>query len=93
MDDQPGASEASEVNPAGSMGLVKGLGEVEKLRQLKNYEEAEARLKSLLQEFPGDAPSFHYRPDREPLGAGLTDDDLQSERLTGPWAIIAWQLP
>ena len=74
--------EASEADPAPSMALVKGLGEVEKLRQLKNYEEAEARLKSLLQEFPGDARILFTMGQTASLWArDTTDDELQSERL------------
>src|SRR5262249_32178084 len=41
--------DASEVSR--SSALMKNLSEIEKLLQIRNYEEAESRLKSLLQEF------------------------------------------
>jgi len=78
----PGVSELSDADPSRSMGLVKGLSEVETLRQLKNYEEAEARLRLLLQEFPGDARILFTMGQTASLWArDTTDDDLQSERL------------
>jgi hypothetical protein len=65
-----------------SSGLVKGLGEVEKLLQTRNYEEAETRLKSLLQEYPGDPRLFFTLGQTASLWArDTTDDDLQSQRL------------
>jgi tetratricopeptide (TPR) repeat protein len=78
----PGAMETSAADPARNAGLVKGLSEVEKLRQLKNYEEAEARLKSLLQEFPGDARVLFTMGQTASLWAReSTDDELQTQRL------------
>jgi len=65
-----------------SSGLVKGLSEVEKLLQTRNYEEAETRLKSLLQENPGDPRLFFTMGQTASLWArDTTDDDLQSQRL------------
>ncbi|MDX6613430.1 MAG: hypothetical protein QOD75_2616 [Blastocatellia bacterium] len=78
----PGAVETSAADPVRNSGLVKGLSEVEKLRQLKNYEEAEARLRSLLQEFPGDARILFTMGQTASLWArDSTDDELQTQRL------------
>ena len=52
------------------MGLVKGLGEVEKLRQLKNYQEAETRLKSCCRSFPATLGSFSLWARRPASGRG-----------------------
>ncbi|SRR6266516_1500905 len=79
----PGLIETTD--PADSSpgtGLLKGLSEVEKLLQLKNYQEAEARLKSLLQDFPGDSRILFTLAQTASLWArDTTDDDLQTERL------------
>ena len=76
---------AESTDPADSSrgtGLLKGLSEVEKLLQLKNYEEAEARLKSLLQDSPGDSRILFTLAQTASLWArDTTDDDLQTERL------------
>jgi len=78
----PGASETADTGDPRNLSLVKGLNEVEKLRQLKNYAEAEARLKSLQQEFPGDARILFTMGQTASLWArDSTDDDLQTERL------------
>ncbi len=56
--------------------------EVEKLLQTRNYEAAETRLKSLLQEYPGDARLFFALGQTASLWArDTTDDDLQTQRL------------
>jgi hypothetical protein len=78
----PGVIETEDAGDARNMGLVRGLSEVEKLRQLKNYEEAETRLKRLQQEFPGDARVLFTMGQTASLWArDSTDDDLQTERL------------
>lgn len=65
-----------------SSGLVKGLGEVEKLLQTRNYQEAETHLKDLLQEYPGDPRILFTMGQTASLWArDTTDDDLQSQRL------------
>jgi len=65
-----------------SSGLVKGLSEIEKLLQTRNYQEAETRLKTLLQEYPGDARILFTMGQTASLWArDTTDDDLQSQRL------------
>jgi tetratricopeptide (TPR) repeat protein len=62
--------------------LVKNLAEIEKLLQTRNYEAAETRLKSLLQEYPGDARLFFNLGQTASLWArDTTDDDLQTQRL------------
>lgn len=65
-----------------SSGLVKGLSEVEKLLQTRNYQEAETRLKGLLQEYPGEPRLLFTMGQTASLWArDTTDDDLQSQRL------------
>jgi len=62
--------------------LVKTLSEIEKLLQTRNYEEAETRLKALLQEYPGDARLLFTLGQTASLWArDTTDDDLQAQRL------------
>jgi len=62
--------------------LVTKLGEVEKLLQTRSYEEAETRLKALLQDYPGDARLFFTLAQTASLWArDTTDDDLQNQRL------------
>jgi tetratricopeptide (TPR) repeat protein len=62
--------------------FVKSLTEVEKLLQTRNYEEAESRLKSLLQEYPGDARLLFTLGQTASLWArDTTDDDQQTQRL------------
>jgi tetratricopeptide (TPR) repeat protein len=62
--------------------LVKNLTEIEKLLQTRNYEAAETRLKTLLQEYPGDARLFFSLGQTASLWArDTTDDELQTERL------------
>lgn len=62
--------------------LVKNLTEIEKLLQTRNYEAAETRLKSLLQEYPGDARLFFSLGQTASLWArDTTDDELQTQRL------------
>jgi len=62
--------------------LIKALTEVEKLLQTRNYEEAETRLKALLQEYPGNVRLLFTLGQTASLWArDTTDDDLQTERL------------
>ncbi len=62
--------------------LVTKLGEVEKLLQTRSYEEAETRLKGLLQDYPGDARLFFTLAQTASLWArDTTDDDFQNQRL------------
>jgi tetratricopeptide (TPR) repeat protein len=62
--------------------LTKSLKEVETLLQTRNYEGAEARLKSLLQEHPGEPRLMFALGQTASLWArDTTDDDLQEQRL------------
>jgi len=62
--------------------LLNRLGDVEKLLQTRNYEQAESVLRSLLQEYPGDARLLFTLGQTASLWArDTTDDDQQAERL------------
>lgn len=78
----PAAETREAVDTTRTSALVKSLTEVEKLLQTRNYEAAETRLKSLLQEYPGDARLFFALGQTASLWArDTTDDDLQTQRL------------
>jgi hypothetical protein len=78
----PTAETRETVDTPRTSALVKSLTEVEKLLQTRNYEAAESRLKSLLQEYPGDARLFFALGQTSSLWArDTTDDDLQTQRL------------
>jgi tetratricopeptide (TPR) repeat protein len=78
----PTAETRETVDTSRTSALVKSLTEVEKLLQTRNYEAAESRLKSLLQEHPGDARLFFALGQTSSLWArDTTDDDLQTQRL------------
>lgn len=78
----PGAEARETADVSRNPALIKGLSEVEKLLQTRNYEQAETRLKALLQEFPGDARLFFTLGQTAGLWArDTTDDDLQVQRL------------
>jgi len=62
--------------------LLDKLTEVEKLLQTRNYEQAESMLKSLLQDYPGDARLLFTLGQTASLWArDTTDDDQQTQRL------------
>ncbi len=62
--------------------LVKSLSEIEMLLQLRNYEEAESRLKALLQDYPRDPRLLFTLGQTASLWArDTTDDDQQTQRL------------
>jgi len=62
--------------------LIKSLKEVETLLQTRHYDEAEARVKELLQQYPGDARLFFTMAQTSSLWARDTiDDNLQAQRL------------
>jgi len=78
----PTAETRETVDTSRTSALVRSLTEVEKLLQTRNYEGAESRLKSLLQEYPGDARLFFALGQTSSLWArDTTDDDLQTQRL------------
>lgn len=62
--------------------LLKKLIEVDDLLRLKNYAEAETRLRSLLVEFPGEPRIFFALGETASLSARLaTDEDVRDKRL------------
>jgi tetratricopeptide (TPR) repeat protein len=74
-------SEGVYGDPRGAS-LTKSLKEVETLLQTRNYETAEAKLKSLLQEHPGEPRLMFALGQTASLWArDTTDDDLQEQRL------------
>jgi hypothetical protein len=78
----PGAESREAVVTAPSSALVKDLTAVEKLLQTRNYEEAEARLKAMQPDYPGEPRLFFTMAQTASLWArDTTDDDLQTQRL------------
>lgn len=78
----PAAAALEAVDSSRGSALIKSLTEVEKLLQTRNYEEAETRLKSMLQEYPGDPRLFFTLGQTASLWArDTTDDELQTQRL------------
>jgi hypothetical protein len=73
-----GASAGAPLNPQ----LVAKLDDVEQLLRLKNYPDAETRLKAMMQEFPGEPRIFFALGRLFSLAANDTfDEKLQGERL------------
>jgi tetratricopeptide (TPR) repeat protein len=78
----PSYESRETVDTPRSATLTKSLKEVETLLQTRNYESAQTRLKSLLQENPGDARLMFALGQTASLWArDTTDDDLQEQRL------------
>ncbi len=78
----PSAESREAVVTASSSALVKDLTAVEKLLQTRNYEEAEARLKAMQPDYPGEPRLFFTMAQTASLWArDTTDDDLQTQRL------------
>jgi tetratricopeptide (TPR) repeat protein len=78
----PAGEKTEAANSPRSAALTKSLKEVETLLQTKDYLAAEAKLKSLLQENPGDPRLFFALGQTSSLWArDTTDDDLQEQRL------------
>jgi hypothetical protein len=78
----PGSEAREAVDTPRSSALVKSLTEVEKLLQTRKYEDAETRLKAMLQEYPGEPRLFFTLGQTASLWArDTTDDDLQTQRL------------
>ncbi len=78
----PGAEARDAADNSRNTKLLKNLTEIEKLLQIRNYEEAESRLKSLLQEYPGDARLLFTLGQTASLWArDTTDDEQQTQRL------------
>lgn len=78
----PSSETRETVETSANSGLVKNLTEVEKLLQTRNYEAAEARLKAMLPDYPGEPRIFFTMAQTSSLWArDTTDDDLQTQRL------------
>lgn len=76
------AEAAEETGEATRRTLIKGLIEVDDMLRLRNYEGAEARLRALLQEYPGEPRVFFALGEAATQQAReTTDDNLQVERL------------
>lgn len=72
----------SGAEAARAVTLVKKLSEIEDILRLRDYNTAEARLKELFQEFPGEARVFFALAQTASLAAAdATDEDVQAERL------------
>jgi tetratricopeptide (TPR) repeat protein len=78
----PTAEVRESVDAGHSSALVKSLTEIEKLLQLRNYAEAESRLKAMMQDYPGDPRLLFTLGQTASLWArDTTDDELQTQRL------------
>lgn len=78
----PRAEAREAVEPSTNSALVKSLAEVEKLWQTRNYDQAETRLKALMQEYPREPRLFFTMAQTASLWArDTTDDELQTQRL------------
>ena len=78
----PSAESREPVDTPRSAALTRSLKEVETLLQTRNYADAETKLKTLLQENPGDARLMFALGQTASLWArDTTDDDLQEQRL------------
>ena len=78
----PTAESRDAADVSRNAGLLNKLGDVEKLLQTRNYEQAESVLKSLLLEYPGDARLLFTLGQTASLWArDTTDDDQQAQRL------------
>jgi hypothetical protein len=79
----PDAETREAAETARGSELIKSLKEVETLLQTRHYDEAEARVKELLQQYPGDARLFFTMAQTSSLWArDTTDDNLQVQRLS-----------
>ena len=78
----PDAENRDAAETARMSALVKSLSEVEALLQTRQYEAAESRLKTLLQQYPGDPRLLFTMGQTASLWAReTTDDELQTQRL------------
>ncbi|MEJ7711401.1 MAG: hypothetical protein WKF84_16445 [Pyrinomonadaceae bacterium] len=73
---------AAEASNPGRAKLIARFSEVEDLLNLKNYQEAETRLRGMLQEFPGEPRVFFALGQAYSLAArDAFDETLQAQRL------------
>ncbi|HEX6189604.1 MAG TPA: hypothetical protein VFZ40_16110 [Pyrinomonadaceae bacterium] len=83
----PSSETREPVDNARTAALTRSLKEVETLLQTRSYPAAEARLKALLTEHPGDARLLFALGQTSSLWArDTTDDDLQEQRLNAALA-------
>jgi hypothetical protein len=72
----------SEAEKARAAGLIRKLGEIEQTLRLKDYENAEARLKDLLRDYSGEPRIFFALAQTASFAAAdATDEEVQSTRL------------
>jgi hypothetical protein len=72
----------SEGEAARAAAFVKKLADIEATLRLKDYNNAESRLKDLLREYPGEPRLFFALAQTASLAAAdATDEDVQAERL------------
>lgn len=77
-----GAEEADNPEDARRAALLKSLAAVDDLLRVKNYAEAETRLRTLMQEYQGEARIFFALGQAASLSAeDATDEEVQGERL------------
>src|SRR4030095_15231488 len=79
---EPVPSAYTEADAAKAAGLVKSLSEIEGILRLKDYVNAESRLKDLLKEYPREPRIFFALAQTASLAAtDATDEDVQATRL------------
>ncbi len=72
----------SEAESTKAASLVKQLAEIEEVLRLRDYNTAEAQLKALLKDYPGEPRVFFALAQTASLAAAdATDEDVQTERL------------
>jgi hypothetical protein len=72
----------SEVEASRAAALVKQLGEIEQILQLKDYATAEARLKELLKDYSREPRIFFALAQTSSVAAAdATDEEVQAQRL------------
>jgi hypothetical protein len=81
----------SEAAAARNASLVKKLSEIEGILRLKDYPNAETRLKELIKDYPREPRIFFALAQTSSLAAvDATDEDVQAERLNG--ALVNYRL-
>lgn len=77
------AANAGEADSSGRAAFIKSMSAVDDLLRVKNYAEAETRLRALMQEYQGEPRIFFALGQAASLSAeDATDEDVQRERLT-----------
>jgi hypothetical protein len=81
----------SEAAAARNASLVKKLSEIEGILRLKDYPNAETRLKELIKDYPREPRIFFALAQTSSLAAAdATDENVQAERLNG--ALVNYRL-